>query len=195
MGGGLRPSTVLAVGALLVLAGPALDHAGRDGPLAWGLWTGGLAVTGVALIMTAPRPWVSPLVPAVGLLFLLQAAALTTALTGVALAARAYHVLAVPRTLALGFLAATERRQHGRPRLVWLAAAGGLGLLRIAWNTLDPAFGSPGWFDAAVSLVLSIALWIFARGLRRRESAWASRRLDEVSATFEDFARDRSAGA
>ncbi|MEZ4386642.1 MAG: hypothetical protein R3D98_03535 [Candidatus Krumholzibacteriia bacterium] len=189
---GLRPSTVVATGALAMALGPVLDRIVAGGMLSWDAWLAGLLLVGIGLVMCTPHAWASPMVTLAGLVFMAQAATLAVALLGVATAARGYQMLAVPKVLALGLLAVTERRQHGRHRQRWLVAAGLLAAVKIVWRVLDPDLP---WLDAAdlvVNLTVATALWIFARGLRRREDEWARRRLAEVSASFEDFDPDRA---
>lgn len=187
--GGVRPSLVLMIGAVVLLAGPTLARALPDTMIPWYVWIGGLVVTGLALVGCLPRPWASFMVSLTGLLFLAQAVSLAVALAGIAEAARAYQMLAMPKLASLGALAYTERHQHGRPRLIWLATAGAVGLARIGARTALGEFPYQAFLDLAAAALVSVALWFFARGLHRREDQWARRRLAEVSASFEDFNR------
>jgi hypothetical protein len=180
---------VLAVGAILMALGPILQRLPAPDGLPWYAWAGGLILVGTGLVMCTPRIWASAMVSVAGLLFLAHAAALIAALLGLAVAAWAYQMLAIPKLVVVGALAITERQQHGRHRQVWLLVASGLGVAKIAARL---AFPGAAWHDAAdvlVNLVVAAALWIFAQGLRRREDEWARRRLAEISASFEDFDR------
>lgn len=186
---GLRPSVVLAAGAILMALGPILQRLPALDMLPWCAWAGGLILVGTGLVMCTPRGWASAMVSVAGVLFLAHAVALVAALLGLAVAAWAYQMLAIPKLVVVGALAITERQQHGRHRQVWLLAASGLGVAKIAARL---AFPDAAWHDAAdvlVNLVVAAALWIFAQGLRRREDEWARRRLAEISASFEDFDR------
>lgn len=186
---GMRPSTVLAAGAILMALGPILQRLPEPGMVPWYAWAGGLLLVGTGLVMCTPHVWASAMVSVAGLLFLAHAVALIAALLGLAVAAWAYQMLAIPKLVIVGALAVTERQQHGRHRQVWLLVASGFGLAKIAARL---AFPDAAWHDAAdvlVNLMVATALGIFAQGLRRREDEWARRRLAEISASFEDFDR------
>lgn len=186
---GIRPSTVLAVGAILMAIGPVLDRSPSLDLMPWYVWATGMALAGIGLLMCTPHAWASALVSVAGLLLLLHSGALAAVLMGLAAVATAYRVLAIPKLVVLGLLAHTERHHHGRQRQLWLAAAGTLGLAKIVARTLAP---EAPWHDVAdmlINLLVATALWMFARGLRRREDSWARRRLAEVSASFQDFDR------
>lgn len=186
---GLRPSTVLAVGAVLMAVGPVLERLPSPDLIPWYTWALGMALAGIGLLMCTPHAWASALVSVAGVLLLIHAGTLGTVLLGLAAVATAYRLLAIPKLVILGLLAYTERHQHGRQRRAWLAAAGSLGLAKIVWRTLAPDAPWHGAADVLVNLVVAVSLWVFARGLRRREDTWARRRLAEVSASFQDFDR------
>lgn len=184
---GRRPSSVLTLGAVIMALGPVLNRIMPQAMAPWYTWLAGLTLIGVALMMCTPHAWSSPMVTVAGLIFLAHAATLSVALIGVATAARVYQLLAVPKVLALGLLALTERRQHGYHRMRWLLAAGVLATAKIGWRTITPDMPWRDVADLVVNLVVAFALGMFARGLRRREDEWAQRRLVEISASFEDF--------
>lgn len=187
--GGLRPSTVLSVGVSLLAAGPVLATALPGYMIGWWLWLGGLFATGIGLTMCASRLWASRMVPLAGLMYVAHGVALSVAMLGVAEAARIYQMIAVPKVLTLALLAFTERHHHGRHRLIWLATASVLSAAKIGWRTLAQGLPYREFLELGVALVVAVALWIFARGLRRREDQWARRRLAETSASLEDFNR------
>lgn len=186
---GLRPSTLLALGAVLMGLGPVLEQLPALDPIPWYTWGAGMMLAGAGLLMCTPHAWASALVSVAGLLLMIHAGLLGAVLLGLTASATAYRLVAIPKLVVLGLLARTERHEHGRHRQLWLAAAGTLGLTKIAWRTVSP--DAPGHVaaDVAVNLVVALALWVFARGLRRREDAWARRKLAEVSASFQDFDR------
>jgi len=186
---GLRPSTVLALGAVLMGLGPLLEQLPALDPIPWYTWAGGMVLAGAGLLMCTPHAWASALVSVAGLLLMVHAGLLGSLLLGLTATATAYRLVAIPKLMVLGLLARTERHQHGRHRQLWLAAAGTLGLAKIVWRTVSPDSPGHGMADLLVNLVVAMALWVFARGLRRREDAWARRRLAEVSASFQDFDR------
>jgi hypothetical protein len=187
---GLRPSTVLLVGSVLMFLGPALQLGWPAAPEPWYIWNLGLLGTGLGLIMCGPRMWASQMVMIGGLVFAAQGVALAVALLfDVQPAALVYRALALPKSLLLIAMALTERKQHGRPRILALHVAGILSTLKLAWRVAIDNDAGGNLLDLVMAMIIAAALIMLARGLRRRENEWAARRYTDMHADFEDFDR------
>lgn len=185
---GPRPSTILAVGALLSALAPILLLLGREQP-AWACWLGSLLLIGGGLALSGLRPWLSfyALVPAA--LYLGQGLGLALAMAAdLAAGALAHQWLALPKLLALAMLGFFTARQIERRRRRWLAAAAALGalksLLRDLGSLPDQAAAA---LDPALGLLLAWALLLTAGGLRAQETAWAVRLRRQTQAALDDF--------
>ena len=78
---GMRPSTMLAMGAVLTSLGPLLNL-GSSLLLAWAVWGAALAICSAGMIMCGLRQWFSHLGVAAGLLYLAQFSALAAVVAG-----------------------------------------------------------------------------------------------------------------
>ncbi len=184
---GMRPSNMLALGAVLTSVGPIL-YLWTSPLLAWAVWGAALATCSAGMIMCGLRPWFSHLGVAAGLVYLAQFSALAAVVAGVHDAALAYRMLAVPKLLILVVIAVQTRKHVARHRRWLLGAAGILGTLKIAARLLDliPTQANDA-VDAAANTLVAVALFVLAIGLRRRENEWAHQVHELSSSNFDDF--------
>jgi len=185
---GIRPSSILTVGAALTLIAPLLLLWPAAQEAAWLIWGVSLILVGVGLVLTGMRPWFSVLGVVVGVLYLIHAVSMGAALAGHDLAPLIYRVLAIPKLLALALLVPVSRKCLGPHRRFLLGAAGVLGATKVALRVANllPVQGAD-LVDAAVNTLVAVALFTVARGLRRRENEWAHRVHADTSASFADF--------
>ena len=185
---GIRPSSILTVGAALTLIAPLLQLWPAAREAAWLIWGGSLVLVGGGLVLSGMRPWFSLLGVVAGGLYLAHAVALGAALAGHDLAALVYRVLAIPKLLSLVLLVPVSRQCLGPHRRFLLGAAGIMGATKVAMSVahLLPTRGAD-LIDAAVDTLVAVALFTVARGLRRRENEWAHRIHADSSASFADF--------
>ena len=184
---GMRPSTMLAMGAVLTSLGPLLNL-GSSLLLAWAVWGAALAICSAGMIMCGLRQWFSHLGVAAGLLYLAQFSALAAVVAGLDQAAVAYRMFAVPKLLVLVFIALLTRKHVAGHRRLLLGVAGIVGTLKIGARMLDlipPQLEDA--IDAAANTLLAVALFVLARGLRRRENEWAHQVHDFSSSNFAAF--------
>jgi len=188
IGGGIRPSVVLIASSVLILACPLLALVPALKSEAWVAWVLALLLLGVALIVSGIRPWLSWVALVPGGIAVVQSVGLAFTLIGMTQFAGIYAFLSLPRALSILALALVERKNIAPHRRLVLALAGGLSALKIV---LDPVLAiPPKWvpvLDAAVLVVLAVALFMLAQGLRHREREWASRRFADSNASFSDF--------
>jgi hypothetical protein len=185
---GVRPSTVLAVGAGLTMLGPLLNLGPEISLLAWGIWGVSLVICSVGMITCGLRPWFSHLGVAAGMIYLAQFSALAAVVAGLESAALAYRLFAIPKLLIFVVIALTTRKYLRPARRRLLAVAGVIGTAKIILRTVDliPA-GLLDAVDAAVNTLVAVALLVLANGLRHRENEWAHQVLEFSSSSFEDF--------
>ncbi|MBD3222010.1 hypothetical protein GF314_12295 [bacterium] len=186
---GLRPSSVLLAGAILMFVGPLLQLLWPSAAEPWYFWGLGLLGTGVGLMMCGPRMWASTMVLIGGLVFIAQGVALAAALLKVEYAPVIYRAFALPKSLILIAMAITERKNHGRPRIIALMVAGGLSALKLLWRVIGDADAGGNVADLVMAMIIAAALILLARGLRHREDEWAARRYVDMHADFSDFDR------
>jgi len=185
---GIRPSSILTVGAALTLIAPLLLLWPAAQEAAWLIWGVSLVLVGVGLVLTGMRPWFSVLGVVVGVLYLIHAVSMGAALAGHDLAPLIYRVLAIPKLLSLVLLVPVSRKCLGPHRRILLGAAGVVGATKVALRVANllPMQGAD-LVDAAVNTLVAVALFTVARGLRRRENEWAHRVHADTSASFADF--------
>jgi hypothetical protein len=179
--GGLRPSLILAVGAVLMPLSPILALFDPLATVAWYVWAMALTITGAGLALSSARPWLSwfGMIPAG--LFLLQAVMLMLVIYGLEPLSLGYHLLPLPRNLSLIALAAAERKNLAPWRRQFLTIAALVaGLKIVANNVLTLPENLLIMADITTLLIMGAALVAVAIGLRHRESEWAKRRLDEM---------------
>ncbi len=185
---GLRPSSVLLAGAVATGAAPVIARVPGAGDAGWLAWGIALALCGAGLILSGLRPWLTTLAVVTGAAFLAQLAGLVAGLLGSGPGAWIYLQLVIPKALLLVLLAVVARRQVAPFRRQVLLAAAVMLLLKVVLREMHlvPRAALP-WLDLSTSLLLAVALALLARGLRKRETEWARRRLLDVSADLEDF--------
>lgn len=192
---GLRPSSVLFWGSILMFLGPAMQLIWPAAQEPWFIWNLGLLGTGAGLMMTGPRVWASILVLFAGVVFAAQGVVLAIALMDVDYAALIYRALALPKSVMLLAIAFSERKHHGRPRIIALLVAGGLSAAKLGWRVWIDDDAGGNTLDMIMAMIIAAALVMFARGLRRREDEWAARRYVDMHADFSDFDRSEDKAA
>ena len=186
---GVRPSSALTAGAVLTFVAPLLLLLWPGAAeAAWLVWGGSLILVGGGLVLTGMRQWFSFVGVFVGGLYLAHAGFLGAALAGHELAPLIYRIVAIPKLLSLVLLVPVSRRCLGPHRRFLLGAAGVVGATKVALRVADllPTQGAD-LIDAVVNTLVSAALLMVARGLRRRENEWAHRVHADSSASFADF--------
>jgi hypothetical protein len=184
---GPRPSTLLCAGAILGALGPLLVLAG-EAAAGWLCWYLSLLLVGSGLLLSGLRPWLTAFAVVPGALYLLQGVAFSLAVFGLAPAASAHELLAMPKLVSLVLLAAMAVRQIDRRRRRLLAVVAAATALKPLLRHLDalPAGAAP-YLDAVLGAALAWALAQTAVVLRRLETAWQVRRWQEANAALEDF--------
>lgn len=188
VGAGLRPSSVIALGAVLTLVAPLLYMWTAASMASWVAWGGALLFCGAGLAMSGMREWFGPVGIVAGVLFIAQAIVMVVALIGVSGAALLHRALALPKMLVLVLIALATAKHLGPHRRMILGLAGAVGAARILARVLETI--PPRWddaVDAGVNTLVALALWLLARGLRRRENEWAHQTYELQSSSFEDF--------
>jgi hypothetical protein len=188
IGEGLRPSTVLVIGSILTLAGPAFQLIEPLRGVAWIIWTLALFVVGAGLILSGLRPWLNSIAVTVGCLYLAHALALLIALQNIYEAAVVYRIIGIAKLLSLGLLALRSREAFGKNIRWLLAVAGFVGAFKVSLNVLELMPSRLAYAaDLGQNIFTAVALFLSARGLRRRENEWAHGEESMSTASFEDF--------
>lgn len=187
---GVRPSTLLSVGACLTLLGPLLALWSEAQTAAWVVWGASLVLVGLGFLLSGIRQWFSFLGVVVGLFYLAHAACMIVALSGDPVAGLAYRMVAVPKLLSLILLVPATRKCLAPHRRALLGVAGAVGAAKVALRAAGvlPEQGVE-LVDLAVNALVALAILAVSRGLRRRENEWAHRAHLASSASFDDFNR------
>jgi hypothetical protein len=184
---GPRPSTLLAGGAVVAALGP-IALALQFATFAWVCWAIGLLLTGVGLLLSGLRPWLTSFAVVPAGMFLAQGASLLLTASGLAAAAAGYFALTLPKWLSLFVLAIVAARQVDRRRRRWLAVVVVLSSLKYLTRHLaQPPATVLAVLDILLAVLLASALVQWAVVLRRLETAWAAHRWRDTHARFEDF--------
>jgi len=198
--GGLRPSSFLKYGGLLVWLSAGLNIA--DNALfrlwdidsltlflaAWIGWLLSLTVLAAAFSLIGYRPFMTGFGWIVGIFHLGQAVDLFLTLFSGPGLTFAIDAVALAKYITLLIFAVVERKKIGR-RMCWFL--GSVAALEVAKIATRVSFSPPELVSLTGDVLLLIALgWAVFRlrhSVRDQEEHWAKKRLAERSASFEDF--------
>ena len=201
LGGGLRSSTLLRLGAVLVVLSVIADVVtrllGRFEVIdihnmfflvPWISWIVTLLVLGVGFIVTGYRPYLGRMGWVVGTFHIGHALDLFTIIFATPGMTIAPGGMALAKYLTLILFAVAEQDIVGRKMRNLLFIAAGLQCVKISTRTLwglDPQVSLA--LDMALLLLLAVAYWRLGSIIAKTEQEWAKMRLEERSATFDDF--------
>ncbi len=201
--GGVRGSTSLIAGSLLLALGALLNLAGvlaggppGDGPVgaviaAWIVWILGLAVSGWGLTWIGIGPVLSRLGLVVGLAHGVHAAVLVLALFAAGSPPLPPEAFVAARLLLLAGFAWAEARWLGAGPARALAAVALLQAAKVGLRAggLLPEFGPPGGplLDTALNVALAAVVMQAALRVRQTEDGWARGALDARGGGLEEF--------
>lgn len=201
MHGGLRGSTLLRIGAVLVVLSAGLNGMGKVADRAhllefynmafaipWAVWIVTLLVLAGGFIVTGFRSYMSPMGWVTGTFHLGHGLDLFTMIFAAPGMGFAPAGMALAKYLTIILFGYAEQSRIGRRMRDLLTLVGGLQAAKIALRTFV-GFGSrTSWImDMLLLALLAWAYWRLAQRIRYQEDRWAERLFHEHSASFEDF--------
>lgn len=199
--GGLRSSTLLRVGALLIVlsAGSSglskaadraavLDFYHMAFAIPWALWIVSLLVLAAGFIATGFRNYMSPMGWVTGSFHLGHGLDLFTMIFAAPGMGFSPAGMALAKYLTVILFGYAEQSRIGRGMRNLLTVAAGAQVAKIVWRTFVGLDSRSSWIlDMALLLLLAWAYWRLARHIRYQEDLWAERLATAHKASFEDF--------
>jgi hypothetical protein len=198
---GLRGSTLLRLGALLVLLSAGSSALGKAADRAalldfyhmafaipWALWIVSLLVLAAGFIVTGYRSYMSPMGWVTGTFHLGHGLDLFTMIFAAPGMGFSPAGMALAKYLTVILFGYAEQARLGRSMRNLLIVAAGAQVVKIGWRTFAGLDSRPSWLlDMALLMVLAWSYWRLARHIRYQEDLWAARLANAHTASFEDF--------